>query len=549
MKILKNPVVWIFLLALFVRLYKLGDYPVGLHVDEVKAGWNAFSILKTGLDDHLNKLSLYYNSFGDFRPTGIFYFTIPGILIFGRSIFAIRFPVAFFGALTVFPLYLFIKSISKKEIGIVGAFLLSINPWHIMLSRATNEVVISTFFAILALYFFIELLKTRKVKFSYFSVLAILVSYLNYHAIRFLAPLFFVSSLFFYREKIKRKDFFVWLPVLTTIILTIFFSTTKEGVARLSEVSIFKNVDTIYEIQRIKNEDLKPGVFTKIFDNSLVIFSKRFITEYGKYFDSNFLIGTSARPYRFTTPGTGLITYAEFVLFILGAVAIVTKKQGFLPLILLFLAPLPAAITSEDSPNMSRAFLMLPFLITIASFGLYTVKMRIKFLIITLLILNFSYFAWMYLAHSTSHRPYLKDFFVDSPTYRNVGTIELVKKLDGLTQKYDKIIITNFPDNPYPWYVFFTNKNPKEFNKTYSAKTNERDWGNIVFSEEKCPSDNDFLKYKNKNILVVDSWECDFESQIKAGLPAKVVGKILRPDGSLVFALLERDFSKNFPKK
>ena len=61
-------IILIFLLALGLRIYKLGTFPVGFHVDEVKVGWNALSILKTGKDDWGNRLALYYNSFGDFRP-------------------------------------------------------------------------------------------------------------------------------------------------------------------------------------------------------------------------------------------------------------------------------------------------------------------------------------------------------------------------------------------------------------------------------------------------------------------------------------------------
>ena len=43
-------------------------------------------MLKTGADDKGNKFSLYYNTFGDYRPTGIFYFTMPSIYVFGEKL-------------------------------------------------------------------------------------------------------------------------------------------------------------------------------------------------------------------------------------------------------------------------------------------------------------------------------------------------------------------------------------------------------------------------------------------------------------------------------
>src|SRR5260221_13037761 len=105
--------VFIFLLALFIRLFKLDTFPLGFHVDEAKVAWESLSILKTGQDDHGNLLALHYNSFGNYRPTGIFYSTIPSLILFGKTNFAVRFPSAFFGALTVFPLYAFSFLITK----------------------------------------------------------------------------------------------------------------------------------------------------------------------------------------------------------------------------------------------------------------------------------------------------------------------------------------------------------------------------------------------------------------------------------------------------
>jgi 4-amino-4-deoxy-L-arabinose transferase-like glycosyltransferase len=559
--LLKNPLLWIFLLALILRTYKLGEFPYGFHVDEARVAWNALSIFKTGHDDQNKILSLYYNSFGDYRPSGIFYFTVPFIAIFGRCEFATRLPVALMGALTVIPIYFLVETVNKNRklrfkninTGHLAAFLLAISPWHIDLSRATNEVVISTFFALCALLFFIKLIKSQKYNFGVFSTICIILSYLFYHAIRFLAPPFFIIAFLYYLKGIKKRQvrLWVWICLISTFLLTIFFSTTKEGMARFDQVSIFKDVDTTYQIQRIRSENLNSNPLTMLFDNKFVIYFKTFMDQYSRYFAGDFLIGSEARPYRFATPGVGLITYVEAILLIIGGVEVLKGRKNLLPLLLLFVAPLAAAITAEDSPNLSRAFLMLPFIILLEACGLETIllfskkyKRQILVTAFLLLALNFLYFSYMYLNHSINHRPFLENFFVDSPTYRNVGAKELTLKLDSLKTKYDKIIITNFPDNPYPWYAFFTNKNPAEFNKNYSETTSERDYENIIFSQDKCPSDYALVKYSKKNILIVDSWECPFESQINDNYPLKIVGEIKRPDGSVVYTFLERDWSK-----
>jgi 4-amino-4-deoxy-L-arabinose transferase-like glycosyltransferase len=560
-KVFKSPLFWIFLLALVLRIYQLGEFPYGFHVDEAKVAWNALSILKTGHDDQNQIMPLYYNSIGDFRPSGIFYITVPSIAIFGRTEFATRFPVALFGALLIFPLYFLVEILDKNKklklksinTGHIAAFLLAISPWSIDLSRATNEAVISTFFAALSLCFFIKLIKSKKQKFGIFTITSLLISYLFYHAIRFLGPIFLVTTFCFYLKEIKNKRIRNWgiVCIIFSVILTLYFGISQNGLARLDQTSIFKDVDTIYQIQRIHSEDTAKNLFTIIFDNKLISYFDTFASEYGKYFSEGFLTGPDGRPYRFATPGVGAITYVEVILLIVGLIQTIRGKKNFLPLLLLILAPLPAAVTSEDAPNLSRAFTMLPFLIILEAQGLemiFLISKKFKKQIIigslSLLVLNSSYFLYMYFYHSVSHLPFLKDYSGDSPTYRDVGAKELSLKLDSLKTGYTKVIITNFPDSLYPWYAFFTNKNPSNFNKTYSDKTMERDYENLDFSEEKCPTDNDLLTYRKQNILMIDSWECPYQNQIDNGSPLKIVGQIKRPDGSVVYTMLERDWSK-----
>lgn len=559
-KFFKSPLLWIFLLALVLRIYQLGDFPYGFHVDEAKVAWNSLSILKTGRDDKNSLFSLYYNSFGDYRPNGIFYITVPSIALFGNTEFATRFPVALFGALTIFPIYFLIKILNRYQnlrfkaldTGHIGAFLLAISPWGIELSRATNEVVISTFFAVCSLLFLIQLVKSRNYRFGILSIVCIILSYFFYHAIRFLAPPLFVLTALYYIKEIKDRQIIIWssICIFVTLSLTLFFSTTKEGLARFDQVSIFKDADTTYQIQRIKDEDAGKNKLTIIFDNKPVIYFKAFIDQYSEYFSGDFLVGDSARPYRFSTPGVGLLTYVEMILLTMGIIVIARRKLSILPLLFLLIAPIPASITREDTPNLSRAFLMLPFLVIIESYGFYEMlllakKNQIKILAIVclLLSLNFLYFWHMYFNHSITHVPYIKNYSVDSPTYRGVGAKELATKLDNLSLKYDRIVITNFPDSIYTWYAFFTNQDPAIFNKTYNSLTNERDYKKIIFSEDKCPSDN-LVKYYKQNTLYVDSWECPILSQIKDGAPIKVVGNITRLDGEVVYNLLERDLTK-----
>ena len=115
----------IILLAFFLRIYKLGSVPPSLYWDEASLGYNAYSILKTARDEHGKFLPLTnFAAFGDYKPPGYIYAAVPSIAIFGLNEFAIRFPSAFFGTLTVFLTYFLAKKLLfSNALGPVNRFL------------------------------------------------------------------------------------------------------------------------------------------------------------------------------------------------------------------------------------------------------------------------------------------------------------------------------------------------------------------------------------------------------------------------------------------
>jgi hypothetical protein len=321
----------------------------------------------------------------------------------------------------------------------------------------------------------------------------------------------------------------------------------NNGLQRFSQVSIFKNADVTYEIDRTHSEDPGHKLFTLLIDNKIVIFAKNIILQYGDYFSSDFLLGNLAKPYRYATPGAGLLTFADIIFLVAGLIQLSRGNKNYLPLILLLLAPLPAALTIEDSPNLARAFFMIPFLIIIESYGIEMLlrarKFRkiVFFICLALALAGFSYFEYTYFFHSKSHTPFIYGLVLDSSSQRGVGEIELASLLDKSMNKYEKIVVTYLPDSPYPWFAFFTGKDPAEFNKSRIGGTNEHDYKNIIFSETGCPSDYAFKKYSGQKILVVDPAGCPYEAQIKDGLPGHVLSKIFQADGSEVYAVLENN--------
>lgn len=524
------------MLALLIRVVKLGAFPFGFHSDEVRVAWNAVSILKTGRDDKGNFLSLYYNAFGDYRPTGIFYTVIPSLILFGRSEFAVRLPSALIGALSVIPLYLFVVQLTKnRKLGLLSSLLLAISPWHIDVSRATSETVIAAFLTLYALYFFLRLIESKNKKYLIHISVFVLLSYFFYHSTRIITPIFFAVIALYLKESRK----IVIYTITGIFLLTLLFSLDPNSRGRLNQVSIFGDIDTKYELAHAGD----------LVNNKFTVYTKRFFNEYAKYFSPDFLVGYKAKPYRYITPGVGVLTFAEGGLFVLGLIQIAKKKESALPLLLLFASPIPAALTTEDSPNLMRSFYMLFFIVVISGYGLNFLleiknhKKLIKYSAFGLLFLNFFFFMYMYFKHSYIHRPLLSVVDMDNSSYRNIGTKEMAQKLDNLKGKYEKIIVTGDPDNMYPWYAFFTVKDPKTFNK------NTKQFENIYFSDLRCPSDDSFVQPNPDSLLAIDMWECAPESKIHDGLEIKIIEKTYRPDKSLVFTLITRSDQYFLDKK
>ncbi|KKU78425.1 MAG: Glycosyl transferase family 39, partial [Candidatus Amesbacteria bacterium GW2011_GWA2_47_70] len=86
--------IFILILASVLRLYKLSSYPAGLNADEAALGYNAYSLMLTGRDEHGHPWPVNLESFGDFKPAGYAYLLIPFIKVFGLTELAVRLPSA-----------------------------------------------------------------------------------------------------------------------------------------------------------------------------------------------------------------------------------------------------------------------------------------------------------------------------------------------------------------------------------------------------------------------------------------------------------------------
>jgi 4-amino-4-deoxy-L-arabinose transferase-like glycosyltransferase len=88
-----------------------------------------------GVDDRGYAFPVYFVAWGSGMSVLYSYLAIPLFRLFGVTLGIYRIPQAFFGVLSVLACYLLVKKMFSKNFALFTAFMLSINPWHIMITR------------------------------------------------------------------------------------------------------------------------------------------------------------------------------------------------------------------------------------------------------------------------------------------------------------------------------------------------------------------------------------------------------------------------------
>lgn len=134
----------------FLRFSNLGLGPPGLNQDEAANAWNAYCLLKTGVDQVGQPWPIFYTrALGENRSTLFIYLLIPFQAMFGLSALSTRILAPVCGTLCIPLMYYVASRWFDRRVGLLAAALLAINPWHIQHSRWGHESSIVPFLVLL----------------------------------------------------------------------------------------------------------------------------------------------------------------------------------------------------------------------------------------------------------------------------------------------------------------------------------------------------------------------------------------------------------------
>lgn len=332
--------------SLFLRLYDLSETPLGMHADEVSGAYNAYSILKTGRDEHGNFFPLYFEAFNDYKHPFLLYSLVPSLALLDLTPFATRLPSVVFSFFGIVFFYFIIKKLFDQNVGLFAAFFLSFMPWYFHYSRLAFEVMSFCFLFLLGFLLFLRGFSNKR--WCYISAVVFALSFYAYGIARLFVPLFLLGSIWIYRETLlhHKKDLLLCAFLFFLLVTPAYYASfLGHANARFDVVSIFARSET---------------PFASFFLNYFSHFSPSYL-----FFEGDAQIVNAVTNwgelYHFS------LFFLPFGLFYCWKKR--REKSSQLLFLWLLLYPLAASLTYGDLPHSARSFIGVPVFSALLALG------------------------------------------------------------------------------------------------------------------------------------------------------------------------------------
>ncbi len=515
----------ILILAFILRFYKLNVYPA-FNADEAAIGYNAYSLLQTGLDEHGNSWPIHFQSFNDYKPGLYFYLVLPFVKLLGLNEWAVRIPNAALGVATVYLTYLLIKELKirnsleignwKLEISEIAALFLAISPWHLHFSRGGWEVNTATFFMTAGVLFFLK--RSRSAIYYLLSTIFFVISLYTYHAARIVTPLIIIGILGIYHEDIRKnlKIYILSAFLAFVALLPLAKDMLKPEISsRAAGVGLFADSGPLNRINEQRGEHaLWNSTQNKIFHNKAVNYSLAFLDNWTAHYHGLFLFLSGDDIQRDKVPETGQMYIIDFLWLAVGIWWMIRNWSKEVRLIIhwLLVAPFAAALTFQ-SPHALRSENMIIPLVIISGIGFYYLLILIKnfirnkylrytiyYLLSTLIILGFLRYEHMYWVHMAKEYPYSSQY----------GVKELVSYVNENGSQFKNVVVTDRYDQPYILFLFYSKYSPVSFQNGHVLNGRDKFGFSTVSQFDKfvfTAIDWDTIKLEYPNSLIAGTTE------------------------------------------
>ncbi len=447
-------IIFLFFISLSLRTLFLDTRPPGLTWDEAAIGYNAYSLLKTGRDEHGVLSPIVFKSFGDFKPGLYIYFTVPTVYALGLNEFATRLPSAIIGSLLTLVIFvLSAKLFQSFKVGLFSSLVLTFMPWAIHFSRGAWEANLNIFIISLAIAL---ALKKRYLLSSFF----IGFTFWTYQSAKLFTPLLVLSWYIAYRTHLTFKKLIMPLIIVVVMVSPLVINFSQES-GRLNVYSVFNYPEI--------------GPFdSQFFHPQALHFARGIIERYLNHYSPRFLLteGDWSNA-RHSTPYYGNLHLLDAVPLVIGLLLLLKNLKLSRPnlifiSLLLIIGPLPASLSRDIVSGVRSLTLVIPLTLIIA-YGLSRLPKLLLPIYFLLLIASLA-FHWDL---SINHSPYLS---ADAWLYPYKYALKLVSQNKA---DYSHIYITDKLGQPYIFTLFYAAIDPKTFQAQNSYRSSGLDVGSV----------------------------------------------------------------------
>ena len=351
----------IIIIGALVRMIQLGYIPGwgGVAQDEAYAGYEAYSLLRYGIDSHGYSMPVYLEAWGSGMNALETYLEMPFIKLLGLSSLSIRIPQMIIGILILPAFYGCCKLVRNESFGLIGLTILTVSPWHIIASRWGLEANLLPAFLVFGTYFLLK--ATRNKYMLYPSMICYGLSLYCYAAAWVIIPLIIGCGLIYLIiKKYILPDIHLFISLLILAVmatpLLLFVLVNTDHLVEIVTPLISVPRLTVFRSGEVA---LTPSVMIQ---NLLTMFKLLFITQ-----DDN--LGVNAVPkyglYYFTGP---IFIVIGIIVSVYKIVKSIKAKRDFLSLNTIFIiwfiwCLLHGCLVESDITRINVIYIPLTYLI------------------------------------------------------------------------------------------------------------------------------------------------------------------------------------------
>ncbi len=257
----------LFILILFIHLYRLGELPVGMEVDEVGMAYDAWCIGNFGVDRYLKSFPVYLNNYGGGQSVMYMYLAVPFLKNAGFSALMARMPGFVFSMLTCVFGFLLIKRIRGRMAGALYLFLFAALPYFTQAGRIALDCNLMLGCTVIILYLLEYCLRRDENRLIPYLLLGIVtgISLYSYALSNMIYPIFFLLLYPFLRicgKRISLKQILVFMApaclIAIPLILVQVVNIWQLEDMHIGALTVPRIID--YRLKEVSLSEIRPNI-------------------------------------------------------------------------------------------------------------------------------------------------------------------------------------------------------------------------------------------------------------------------------------------------